>query len=298
MDPGRRSTGDAAETVPDVAVQPRPRDLRPLAVTAAVAAVSLTLAVAGAAQGWLGPDVGRGEGFCEAAVSGWVRQPANTWSNLAFVIAGLAVAWRAGTPAGRLWPHPWLASTLAVVIVLLGPGSMAMHATQSSLGGRLDLLSMYLLAGFVVAYAWLRVLHRGAAFFATTWAVVILVCESVENAGWRVPVVSSGANLAFGLALLAGITGELVLLRRKEIRRNNLWGLASVGTLALAFAIWNTAKTGSSLCHPDSLLQGHAAWHVLDALAAWLLYRFYASESVQSAPQSVVGRGRQQSLSP
>ena len=67
---------------------------------------------------------------------------------------------------------------------------------------------------------------------------------SVENAGWRVPVVTTGANLAFAAALLAGIAGELVLLRRNEIRRNNLWGLASIGSLALAFAIWSTTKSG------------------------------------------------------
>lgn len=282
----------------DPTTDSQPRDVRPLVVAATVAAVSLALVLTGAAEGWLGPDSGRGDGFCEAAASGWVRQPANTWSNLAFVVAGLAVAWRAGTPEGRLWPHPLLAPTLAVVIVLLGPSSMAMHATQSSLGGRLDLLSMYLLAGFVASYAWLRVLRRGAGFFLTTWALVIIVCELVENAGWQVPVVTSGANLAFGLALLAGIVGEVVLLRRKDLRRSNLWGLASVGTLAVAFAIWSAAKSGSSLCRPESLLQGHAAWHILDALAAWFLYRFYASETPTTAPAAPSQGDGARALSP
>ena len=99
-------------------MRPEPRDLRPLALAASTAVVALALVVSGAFHGWLGPDAGRGDGFCEAAVSGWVRQPANTWSNLAFVAAGLAVAWRAGAPDGRLWPHPRLAAALAVVIVL------------------------------------------------------------------------------------------------------------------------------------------------------------------------------------
>ena len=57
--------------------------------------ISLSLVLAAARFGWLGPDVGRGDGFCEAVRPGWIRQPANTWSNLAFVIAGLAVAWYA-----------------------------------------------------------------------------------------------------------------------------------------------------------------------------------------------------------
>ena len=28
------------------------------------------------------------------------------------------------------------------------------------------------------------------------------------------------------------------------------WGFASAGALALAFAIWNLAKDGTSFCHP------------------------------------------------
>ncbi len=80
--------------------------------------------------GWLGTDVGRGDGFCEAARSGWLKQPANALSNLGFVVAGLAIGWRAGLPEGRL-ARPGLAPAFAVVVVLLGPGSMAMHATQT-----------------------------------------------------------------------------------------------------------------------------------------------------------------------
>jgi hypothetical protein len=75
---------------------PDGRDLRPLVVAGVTAVLSLALVLAAARWGWLGPDVGRGDGFCEAARASWIRQPANTWSNLAFVIAGLAVAWYAG----------------------------------------------------------------------------------------------------------------------------------------------------------------------------------------------------------
>jgi hypothetical protein len=248
-------------------------------VAATTAAISLGLVVGGAAAGWLGPDTGRGDGFCEAATSGWIRQPANTWSNLAFVAAGLAVACRAGTRRGRLWPHPWLATVLAVVIVLLGPASMAMHATQSSLGGRLDLLSMYLLAAFAASYAWMRVLRRGLGFLLVAGLALLVSCELVENAEWRVPVVMSGANLAFGIVLLLATFGELLLLRRKDLHRDVRWGFAAVGTLGLAFAIWTAARTGGPVCRPDSIVQGHAVWHVLDAVAAWFLYRFYASET-------------------
>jgi len=268
------------------------RDLRPVVLAGTVAVSSLGLLLAAGTRGWLGPDIGRGAGFCEAARDGWVRQPANTWSNLGFVVAGLAIAWRAGMPTGRLWPHRRLASILAVVVVLLGPASMAMHATQSSLGGRLDLLSMYLIAGFAATYAWMRLLRRGLGFFVGSYLAVIVVCELVENGNWDVPIIGSGANAGFGAFILTTVVGEAALMRRSETRRDHGWGFAALGLLLVALAIWTTAKTGSPACHPQSLLQGHAAWHLLDAGAAWCLYRLYASEEplAAAAPRTSVAR--------
>ena len=142
------------------------RSLRPLAYAAVVAVLSTGLLVLAVGYGWLGPDVGRGDNFCEAARSGWVKQPANTWSNLGFVVAGLLIAWRAGRPdqLGDVLPrHVGLATAYACLVVLLGPASAAMHATQAEAGGQFDLLSMYLVASFAAAYALMRWYRRSAA---------------------------------------------------------------------------------------------------------------------------------------
>lgn len=253
---------------------------RPLAVTAGVGALALAAVLLAARYGWLGPDVGRGDGFCEAAHPGWIRQPVNTWSNLGFVAAGMAIAWRARRPAGWLPGGRGLTTALAVVVTLLGPASMAMHATQSALGGRLDLLSMYLIAGFAFAYALARVWRRGAGTFAAAFVGALVVCEVIENLHVDVPVVHTGANLAFATLLLLAVALEAVLIRRRDTVRRNRLGYAALATLLLAFAIWNAAQTGSPWCDPWSLVQGHGIWHALDALAAYLLYRYYASERI------------------
>ena len=172
------------------------------------AALSLALAVAAARWGWLGPDVGRGDGFCEAARAGWIRQPANTWSNLGFVVAGLSIAWYAGERARlgvTLGAHPGLATAYAVLVVLLGPGSMAMHATQTDLGGHLDLLSMYLVSGFALAYALMRFVHRGPAFLAVVFAVAVLAGMAVHLRGGSVPVLGHVGNAAFGVEILVAL---------------------------------------------------------------------------------------------
>ena len=136
--------------------------------------------VLAAMGGWLGPDIGVGSGFCEAARDCWMAQPANTASNLGFVLAGLAIAWHASRPArdaeralGAGMPRG-LAAAYACLVVALGPGSAAMHATQSRIGGHLDLTSMFLVSGFAVAYAVTRfVLRRDLRAFTRVFLVAL-----------------------------------------------------------------------------------------------------------------------------
>ena len=61
-------------------------------------------------------------------------------------------------------------------------------------------------------------------------------------------------------------------------RQDVAFGAASLATLVLAFAIWTTGKRDHSWCDPDTLVQQHGAWHVLCAVAAYLLFRHYAAE--------------------
>lgn len=254
------------------------RDLRPLALAVAVALVSCALLLAAVAQGWLGPDVGRGADFCEAARSGLVRQPANTWSNLGFVGAGLAIAWRAGSPRTTIAAHPGLATAYGCVVVLLAPASAAMHATQSEAGGHLDMLSMYLVAAFAGAYALMRVLRSGARTFVVGFLGALAVCLRAERRATHVPVVDTAGNLAFAVLMLGAVVGEVVLWTRGETTVERRWGVLSLGSLLLAFGIWNLSQDGRPWCDPHSLLQGHAAWHLLCAVAAYGLFRLYASE--------------------
>jgi hypothetical protein len=241
---------------------------RPLLLAAGTAVVSLALLALAVRFGWLGADVDRGGDFCEAA-AGRVRQPVNTLSNLGFVVAGMLVA----RDAHRM---PRLGTTFACLVVLLGPASMAMHATESALGGHLDMLSMYLVASFAVAYA------VGRHFWAV-FAACLAGCELVWSLGGELPVVMHPGNVAFGALLLTA----LVLERRSVRERDQRWILAAAGSLALAFAVWNTAKDGSALCWPSSVYQGHGVWHLLCAVSAYCLFRFYASEKVPAPAHQV-----------
>jgi len=75
-----------------------------------------------------------------------------------------------------------------------------------------------------------------------------------------------------------------LIVRRGEVRAKLGYAFASLASILTAFAIWNGTKAW--LCEPHSLIQGHAIWHVLGAVAAFFLYRYYASEEVGDSATS------------
>ena len=89
----------------------------------------------------------------------------------------------------------------------------------------------------------------------------------------------SAAEILFASHLLIATLFEVAnhYIRGNEI--NAKWGWLGVCTLIFAFIIWNLSRTQDSFfCDPHSLIQGHAMWHLLDALAAYFVFLFYASE--------------------
>jgi dihydroceramidase len=81
----------------------------------------------------------------------------------------------------------------------------------------------------------------------------------------------------FAVVLVIAIILELVFARplRTGVRPSlYYYGMA---TNAVAFAIWNLDQNGQ-FCAPGSLLQGHAIWHLLGALALWFAFLYYRSE--------------------
>lgn len=258
---------------------------RPVATAAAVATVSIGLLALALTQGWLGPDVGRGANFCEQALNGLIRQPANTLSNAGFVLAGLLAAHRTGRQRGadRVM-STGVATFYACVVVLLGPASAAMHATQSEWGGHLDMLSMYLIAAFAAAWAWVRWTRRGPRAFAMAYVGGVAACELAGLWPEPVPVVNYAGNLAFGVLLVVAVVLETRLWRRGETEIAFRHGVVALVAMLVAFTIWLLSNAG--WCDPTSIWQGHAAWHLLCAVAAYWLFRLYDSECRTRVGQS------------
>ena len=206
--------------------------------------------------------------FCEGVRDGLVRQPANTWSSLAFSLAAL---WMLKEWAGRRESRGFTSGQALVFIAasfLVGVTSAFYHASLSFFGQWLDVQSMYLVVLAVFAVN-VDALRPGAPRRFTLLYVGLNLLLGVLLI--YVPV---ARRYAFFGVILAVVLTE-VMLRRRALRDWPLRALyGALAVQALAFGIW-TLDITHTVCDPWSLAQGHAVWHCLGAVAAFLLWRFF-----------------------
>jgi hypothetical protein len=196
--------------------------------------------------------------WCEATVCGWVNEPANAWSNLAYLAVALWCAWRWYATGSRAMGR------FAWTTLLVGVFSFAYHATNNFGTQLLDFVGMYVLAFLLVALN----LHR----------VGVLLRERVSqvHVGLTVgctalvPVmryVQIPYQLVVLVAVLVIVGTEVVMSRRVGQRESYRDFWLAVGLMAAAAAC-SVADVTRVWCDPDNhWVQGHAAWHVLSALA-------------------------------
>jgi dihydroceramidase len=250
---------------------------RRIVLTIALTTLAIMLTLAG--LGVIGPDWAvfrpatclATHCFCEMPRHGdLLLQPANSWSSFGFVGVGVWIMFGAGTrPASALSGIDALWFGLTAMII--GLGSVALHASLTLWGQFADVLGMYLLGSFTLAWAVMRWrgLSRGGAIMLYT-----LVAGSLVAALWLWP---ETRRWLFAVLLLVAIAVEWWLARPRRPGVQARLLLAGLAANAIAFAIWIADQT-RTLCAPDSLWQGHAAWHLLGAVAVACSYGYYRSE--------------------
>ena len=251
----------------------------------ATAVLSLgALAIAGCG-GWPGETGVSAYMFCEAFRPGIIKQPANTWSNLGFTVVGILIgfqAWRdlkkrPSSNSNRMTTTIFYPAFYACLVVLLGTGSMAMHASTTGWGGSVDVFSMYLWAGYFLMYALARLFGLSRLFFLAGYALIVVpIGMDLFTDRFSLPIHSDNI---FGILVVSAAFLELLLiLLRQELSRKRYWLWCGIGAFLAAFAIWLPSRTGKPLCYPQSVFQGHALWHLLCAVSTLAFYLYYRSE--------------------
>ena len=208
--------------------------------------------------------------FCEQELCGWITQPANTWSNLAYILVGIwliRLALREG--------HRALA-VIGGIEVVIGLGSFFFHMSSTHVGEVVDVGAMYLLVDYVLVInlaRYRRRLGRPLSQGFCAGLFLFLVGGSIS-----VVALFRGEAGIWLFAIQAVIAGHLeTMLYRKHGGEEDYTPLRRLlFCFAVAWTFWWLDLLGV-VCDPNNhFFQGHAVWHVVNSAVFYFLYRFYA----------------------
>jgi len=216
-----------------------------------------------------------GETDCESLGDGLLRQPLNAISSLSYAVVGIIAIASAGGTEGAERTFRRLFGWL---MIASGLGSVLYHGPQWPASHFLHDITF-------TATLWLIASGNGTRALGlprrTGWAVFaggVLAMAAVLLAA---PEATNYLTVVLVLALIAS---DVIVQRTVGVIGR--WYALALGTAALAVVALVLGRTGSALCEPESMAQGHAVWHLLSAVA--LLAYVMATAPARSARQQAM----------
>ncbi len=199
--------------------------------------------------------------FCESNLCSYITQPANTISNLFFILVSYWIFFV------KQRNSFFLSFGFAISSFLIGLFSTLYHASFTFFMQFFDLSSMFLFASFILVLNLYRLelIPKKMIFFGTGLLTVLCALALLN---WKRYGIFIFANL-----IIFVIFTELILkLKYEVVYKNFLIGLA---LLSIGFIFW-ILDYSRIWCNPNNhWIQGHAVWHTLTALCIYFVFLFY-----------------------
>ena len=193
-----------------------------------------------------------------------VREPQNTWSNIAFMLGGAVLLFRSKTRTAR---------TVGIALLSVGIGSFLYHASASRTLRHLDVAGMYCLYVAAIGLSVSAVSKKFLERAERHWGVFLALSftAGVALAVSRNVVLFETKPFSLGIATAATATIMIIALCAVGVRLRTrailIQIIAGIGLFAIAVICQVGDRPGNWLCNPESVVQAHALWHIFSATA-------------------------------
>jgi hypothetical protein len=225
------------------------------------------------AWGWANVD------WCEATMMGYVTEPANTWSNLVYIFAGLFLFRRDKGTHRLVQLMPW-------ALMMLGLLSGFYHATNAWITQLGDFVGMFMVASIPLLINLEKGGLKKAGSFSTYFLVITLsTIMTIVGHLAHLPI-QGMIGLFFGMVLVS----EMILMKTSPLKSyKHLFLTLASFAVAISFSALDVSRT---MCDPHNhIIQGHALWHCFSALGVFFADSYARESSSRSEKPGILSSG-------
>jgi len=212
--------------------------------------------------------------WCEQTLCQFISEPANTWSNLGFLMVGILIYVYATKNK-----HPWSLKQFGPIVFIMGSLSFIYHFSNFYLTQILDFVGMF----FFVGWALGRNLIRIGKLKPQQLIPFNLIYSAVLTVIMHLMYIN---EIKFQVLII--ISGLLIIATEFAARKVNKvdykWFFITLGLLIVAFS-FSLSDIEHFWCNPENhgwFEQGHAIWHWTCSTAMFALYLFQSQEKLRN----------------
>jgi hypothetical protein len=206
--------------------------------------------------------------WCEETLCQWVSEPANTWSNLVFIVLAI-IMWR------QAKNHPNKAyQWFPIAMFVMGGFSFIYHMSNFYLTQILDFIGMYVFVFWIAIYnmvrlGWIKSSKMAITLLTLTvfWTVVLHIMYLTNIKFQMIVAIAS---------VFIGITEAILYKQNKRPQSYKFFGLGVLFIVLAQSASLADLNRLEFICDPHNhFFQGHALWHVLSAFGTYFAFIYY-----------------------
>ena len=206
--------------------------------------------------------------WCEETLCHWVSEPANTWSNVLYLLVAFYIWWSASNTKQKelIW--------LAPAMFMMGLFSLIYHMSNNYFTQMMDFIGMYLFVFWLIVLNFRRLNWVSKAKQVHLMVGLSLSCTILVHIMY---ITHIKFQIIIAFAVVAILITEFLCFKRSD--KPIKYGFLGTGmvfiAMAQAFSLMDLARVGW-VCDPQNhWFQGHGTWHILGAIGLTFAYKHW-----------------------